>query len=78
LIKDGVLTDYMWDHIRAGKEGRAPSGNGRRQSYEHLPMVRMTNTFVLKRNARDRRCTREYLSRESVQHLLHSVHQVQP
>jgi TldD protein len=47
LIKDGVLTDYMWDHIRAGKEGRAPSGNGRRQSYEHLPMVRMTNTFVL-------------------------------
>jgi TldD protein len=47
LIKDGVLTDYMWDHIRANKEGRAPSGNGRRQSYEHLPMVRMTNTFVL-------------------------------
>jgi len=50
LIKDGVLTDYMWDHIRAGKEGRAPSGNGRRQSYEHLPMVRMTNTFVLNGN----------------------------
>jgi TldD protein len=45
--KDGVLTDYMWDHIRSSKEGRAPSGNGRRQSYEHLPMVRMTNTFVL-------------------------------
>ena len=47
LIENGVLTDYMWDHIRAVKEGRAPSGNGRRQSYEHLPMVRMTNTFVL-------------------------------
>ena len=47
LIENGVLTDYMWDHIRARKEGRAPSGNGRRQSYEHLPMVRMTNTFVL-------------------------------
>ncbi|NDA38259.1 MAG: TldD/PmbA family protein, partial [Acidimicrobiia bacterium] len=29
------------------KEGRAQSGNGRRQSYQHLPMVRMTNTFVL-------------------------------
>ena len=47
LIKDGVLTDYMWDYLRARKEGRAQSGNGRRQSYQHLPMVRMTNTFVL-------------------------------
>jgi TldD protein len=47
LIKDGVLTDYMWDYLRARNEGRAPSGNGRRQSYMHLPMVRMTNTYVL-------------------------------
>jgi TldD protein len=47
LIQDGVLTDYMWDWIRARNEGRRPSGNGRRQSYHHLPMVRMTNTFVL-------------------------------
>jgi len=47
LIQDGVLTDYMWDYLRSRKEGRAPSGNGRRQSYQHLPMVRMTNTFVL-------------------------------
>ena len=47
LIQDGVLTDYMWDWLRARKEGRRPSGNGRRQSYHHLPMVRMTNTFVL-------------------------------
>ena len=47
LIQDGMLTDYMWDFLRARKEGRAPSGNGRRQSYMHLPMVRMTNTFVL-------------------------------
>jgi TldD protein len=47
LIENGVLTDYMWDHIRSVNEGRAPSGNGRRQSYEHLPMVRMTNTFVM-------------------------------
>ncbi|NNE11370.1 MAG: TldD/PmbA family protein [Ilumatobacter sp.] len=47
LIEDGVLTDYMWDHIRSRKFGRDPSGNGRRQSYMHLPMVRMTNTFVL-------------------------------
>ena len=47
LIENGVLTDYMWDHIRSRKAGRSPSGNGRRQSYMHLPMVRMTNTFVL-------------------------------
>ncbi len=47
LIEDGVLTDYMWDYIRSRHDGRAPSGNGRRQSYMHLPMVRMTNTFVL-------------------------------
>ncbi|MFZ9627932.1 MAG: TldD/PmbA family protein, partial [Ilumatobacteraceae bacterium] len=47
LIEDGVLTDYMWDYLRARKEGRAQSGNGRRQSYQHLPMVRMTNTYVL-------------------------------
>ena len=47
LIEDGVLTDYMWDFLRSRKEGRARSGNGRRQSYQHLPMVRMTNTFLL-------------------------------
>ncbi|MGI9029503.1 MAG: TldD/PmbA family protein [Ilumatobacteraceae bacterium] len=46
LIEDGVLTDYMYDFLRSRKEGRVPSGNGRRQSYMHLPMVRMTNTFV--------------------------------
>jgi TldD protein len=47
LIEDGVLTDFMWDVVRARKEGRAPSGNGRRETYRHLPMPRMTNTFVL-------------------------------
>jgi len=46
LIEDGVLTDYMWDFLRARKEGRASSGNGRRETYQHLPMVRMTNTFL--------------------------------
>ncbi len=47
LIENGVLTDYLWDYLRARKEGRRSSGNGRRQSYQHLPMVRMTNTFLL-------------------------------
>jgi TldD protein len=47
LIENGVLTSYMWDLLRARKEGRQSSGNGRRQSYRHLPMVRMTNTFIM-------------------------------
>jgi TldD protein len=46
LIQDGVLTDFMWDRLRARKEGRASSGNGRRERYDVLPMVRMTNTYV--------------------------------
>ncbi len=47
LIENGVLTDYMWDGLRAKKLHRASSGNGRRQSYQHLPMVRMTNTYLV-------------------------------
>jgi TldD protein len=47
LIQDGVLTDYMYDFLRARSEGRPVSANGRRQSYRHLPMVRMTNTFLV-------------------------------
>jgi TldD protein len=47
LIENGVLTDYMWDFLRARHEGRSSSGNGRRESYKHLPMVRMTNTYLL-------------------------------
>jgi len=47
LIEKGVLVDYMWDSMSARRAGRASSGNGRRESYQHLPMVRMTNTFLL-------------------------------
>jgi TldD protein len=47
LIENGVLTDYMWDLVRSRKSGHASSGNGRRETYQHLPMVRMTNTFLL-------------------------------
>jgi TldD protein len=46
LIQNGVLVDYMWDSIRAREAGRSSTGNGRRQSYKHLPMVRMTNTYL--------------------------------
>jgi TldD protein len=47
LIENGVLTDYMWDLVRARQAGRGSSGNGRRETYQHLPMVRMTNTYLL-------------------------------
>jgi TldD protein len=46
LIEAGVLTDYLYDTLRARKAGRPSGGNGRRQSYRHLPMVRMTNTYI--------------------------------
>ena len=46
LIENGVLNDYMWDFLRARKHGRASSGNGRRETYQHIPMVRMTNTYL--------------------------------
>ncbi len=46
LIENGVLTDYMWDLVRARQSGRASSGNGRRETYRVLPMVRMTNTYL--------------------------------
>lgn len=46
LIEDGVLFDYLYDRLRARRAGRARSGNGRRESYQHLPMVRMTNVVA--------------------------------
>ena len=47
LIEDGILTAYMQDKHNAGLMGVKPTGNGRRESYAHLPMPRMTNTFML-------------------------------
>lgn len=46
LIEDGVLRGYMQDIVNARLMAAAPTGNGRRQSYAHLPMPRMTNTFM--------------------------------
>jgi TldD protein len=46
LIEDGILTGFMQDRMNARLMGKAPTGNGRRQSYAHMPMPRMTNTIM--------------------------------
>jgi TldD protein len=47
LIEDGILVGYMQDRQNARLMGVAPTGNGRRESYSHEPMPRMTNTYML-------------------------------
>ncbi|WP_308515222.1 metalloprotease TldD [Sphingomonas flavescens] len=47
LIEDGILKGYLQDRLNARLMGMAPTGNGRRESYAHAPMPRMTNTFML-------------------------------
>jgi TldD protein len=47
LIENGRLAGYMQDKLNARLMGVAPTGNGRRESYAHLPMPRMTNTYML-------------------------------
>jgi TldD protein len=46
LIEDGILKGYLQDRMNARLMGVAPTGNGRRESYAHRPMPRMTNTFM--------------------------------
>ncbi len=46
LIEDGILRGYMQDRLNARLMGVEATGNGRRQSYQHAPMPRMTNTFM--------------------------------
>ena len=47
LIEDGILRGYLQDAMNARLMGVAPTGNGRRESYAHVPMPRMTNTYML-------------------------------
>jgi TldD protein len=47
LIEDGILRGYLQDRMNARLMGMEPTGNGRRQSFGHQPLPRMTNTFML-------------------------------
>jgi TldD protein len=47
LFSEGVLQGFLYDRLRAEKEGVASTGNGRRESYAHPPVPRMTNTYIL-------------------------------
>jgi TldD protein len=47
LIEDGILRGYIQDSLNARLMGVPPTGNGRRESYAHVPMPRMTNTYML-------------------------------
>jgi TldD protein len=52
LFEDGLLRGWLYDRLRAEKEGVPSSGNGRRQSYAHPPIPRMTNTYILSGSSR--------------------------
>ena len=52
LIEDGILVGYMQDRQNARLMGMKPTGNGRRESHAHVPMPRMTNTYMLAGDAR--------------------------
>jgi TldD protein len=46
VIEDGKITSYLYDLFRARRDDARPTGNGRRESFRHLPIPRMTNTYI--------------------------------
>lgn len=52
LVEDGVLKGYLYDRLTALEDGVESTGNGRRESYKHKPIPRMSNTMILPKNSR--------------------------
>lgn len=77
LIENGILKGYMQDKLNARLMGMTPTGNGRRESYAHLPMPRMTNTYMLRVN-RPRRKLLNPLSTVSMHRTLVAVRWISP
>lgn len=77
LIENGVLKGYMQDKLNARLMGAAPTGNGRRESYAHLPMPRMTNTYMLAGSQRRRKLSNP-LSTASMRLTLAAVRWISP
>ncbi len=46
VVEEGRLSAFLYDRVRAGRDGVASTGNGRRESFRHLPIPRMTNTYI--------------------------------
>jgi TldD protein len=51
VIEGGKVTSYLYDVVRARKDGAASTANGRRESFRHLPIPRMTNTYIAPEDA---------------------------
>jgi TldD protein len=47
LVSDGILNEFLYDRLQAAKDGKTSTGNGRRETYRHKPVPRMTNTIIL-------------------------------